>query len=406
MVSIAKNFFIPNSFNREEIGSRFLVGVIIPSYKPTDILLDLVSKISQYGDMIDICVVDDSTPKECRLSHDIFEVLRTDYPKVTILRTDRNMLKAGALNRGLSYFFSKEGEEKPDAIFTLDDDVRIAEDTIQEMVKSLFADERIGAVCSQARVLNKNTNLLTRLQGLEYQGFNALRVADEGFLYGPLVMHGMLSVFRTKAIEETGYFVEGHLIEDYEITARLKLYGWHVRMAKNARAWTNVPETFGDLWKQRARWTCGGLLIITDRRYAQVIFQDIIGHILFLSTLILVILSLSFPYNVEVAISEVIYGIVIISLLQTLLSYVFSLWYMKRYYNEKDVWDWILRGSLIPEFIYANILSIVLLGAYLYIIAEVFILHRDSKNKFILSLVNLLQKGFLHLGYARGWGTR
>jgi cellulose synthase/poly-beta-1,6-N-acetylglucosamine synthase-like glycosyltransferase len=161
------------------------------------------------------------------------------------------------------------------------------------MKKLLMSNKRIGAVCSLVRVINKNKNIITRLQALEYHAFNITKIADNTFLKGPLVMQGMLTGFKTKALLQVNGFSEGHLIEDYDITTRLKTNNWDVQICKNAQAWTYVPDNVSSLWKQRVRWTYGGVEVVTNS-YKNIlpIFQDFLGHILFLSLLILILLSI------------------------------------------------------------------------------------------------------------------
>jgi len=410
--SVLKNFFIPRNFDlKKYVGENFNVGVIIPSFIPESATLELVKNVLKSGDDIDICVVDDATPKSCIEARRIFDEIETLSGRVTVLKTEENKLKAGAVNYGLEHLI--KSANKPEIIVIMDDDVVIDTDTIPNMVASLLERDTLGAVCSQARVMNKNENLLTRLQGLEYQGFNSLRIADDGFFSGPLVMHGMLSAFRTAAIENTGYYAENHLIEDYEITARLKLKGWHVRMASNARAWTKVPDTFGKLWRQRARWNYGGLTILSDGKYVSVIPQDLIGHGMFLATLLLVILSFFVPSTGAGIPMFILIAIIMLSAAQALIAYVFNLWYM-RFYKEKDVWDWVIRITLIPEFIYANLLSLALVGAYLYFAVDTLFISRfervnpDGKPKyrFMKGIASVVSSAFSFIGYSRKWGTR
>ena len=85
----------------------------------------------------------------------------------------------------------------PDVILTLDDDVVISPTTVQNLVAELMSGTNLGAVCSQCAVLNKNKNILTRLQGLEYLGFNATRLADEGFYGGPVGFYRTLPPLST-----------------------------------------------------------------------------------------------------------------------------------------------------------------------------------------------------------------
>lgn len=405
---VVRNLFVPNilDFSRTE---RYLrIAAIIPSFKPGKLSVRLVEDLIRWNEKLIVCVVDDSTPEEHEREHRIFEKIRTISDRVIVIRTPENKLKAGAINQGIFYFLESQKDDIPDLVITLDDDVVISKTTIKNLVANLLEDDRLGAVCSQCSVINKSENILTRLQGLEYFGFNAARVADEGLLYGPLVMHGMLAAFRIQALKDAGFFAEKHLIEDYEVTANIKKKGkWHVRLAPDAYAWTLVPNTFSELWRQRTRWNVGGLFVISGIRCWQTVFQDIIGHLLFLSTFLLIILSLVF-YGIPGAVSQkIIWFIIVFSISQSFIWYLFQAWYLKLY-KEGDWKDRFIRLSLIPEFIYANLLSVILIGSYAFFLFHVTSswLERKTNSKLVVKAKRFIELGFAKIGYTRSWGTR
>jgi len=396
-----KTFVSPRTFGQQStrVQATIAVAAIIPSFRPGPLTVQLIRDLVRWNPTIDIYVVDDCTPIEDGDSKGFFKQLQRFSSRVTLLRTSTNRLKAGALNYALEYIRA-EGT-LPEVIITLDDDIVIESRTIKNLVASLLADERLGAVCSQSRALNKSQNLLTRLQGLEYLGFNAARLSDEGFFHGPLVMHGMLTAFRANALLEVDGFRENHLIEDYDVTARIKEKGWEVRLAPNAYAWTEVPSTLGQLWRQRARWISGGIEVVLKSSYRPAVIQDIFGHGLFIATLLVIIALYLLPNEFALPFFPVpIISIVIaFSLLQVALWYVFQLWFM-RFYDERDAVDWIIRLVILPEFLYANFLSLVLIAAYLALIVQKGIA-KMPKSTVTTHLLLLLSK----LGYTQSWGT-
>lgn len=391
-------FFSPKSYSEFFIVPNVIPLAIIPSYKGGPALKKLVTDIVVFNHKARVVVVNDSSPAEYDA---VFEEIGKISNRVTVLKTPTNYLKAGAINLALTYI--RENNYQADVIFTLDDDVQINEYTIGHMASEIMRDERLGAVCSQARAWNKNKSLLTRLQGLEYHGYNVIRAAESGFVHGPLVMHGMLSAFRFEALMKVGSFATGHLIEDYDMTARIKKAGYDVKFASHAAAWTDVPETFVALWKQRIRWTVGGLEILVKERYLPAIFQDVIGHFMFLATFVSVILAFMLPANNNYPL--ITWIIAAAAITQFIVGYTFNLLTLRQY-EDADIWDWLLRISIIPEFIYANILTVGLLGSYLFIVYTKvarkllrFTKHAEKIDKQISSL-------FLKAGYSTGWGTR
>jgi cellulose synthase/poly-beta-1,6-N-acetylglucosamine synthase-like glycosyltransferase len=392
------------SLPRDNVAYNASVYAIIPTHKPRKITVQLVRDLIRWNPDVTVCVVDDCTPKEYEAQHHIFRSIRKLSPDVRYFRTQENRLKAGAINYAIAELM-RDPEHLPDVIVTLDDDVVIDQRTIPELVRTLLADVRVGAACTQCRVLNKNKNMLTRLQGLEYLGFNAVRIADESFFNGPLVMHGMLSAFRTKTLIEVGLFAERHLIEDYEMTARLKTAGYRVRLSPQSLAWTEVPETFGQLWRQRARWINGGITILGVRKYWRAIPQDLIGHAMFLATVLLVGLIAFFGKAGSGEPSLAASIIIVLSICQAIVFYVFQVWYM-RYYAERDPVDWILRLTLVPEFLYANVLTLVLAGAYVFRLFERTAVIFPVGNKMSRITTSWLRALFARIGFTSGWGTK
>ena len=398
-----KNFLIPTQPRVTHKVVEPNVSAVVPTYKPGATALRLVNDLLRYNPKLAVVVVDDCTPQDYAPSAPVLDALRAMGPRVTVLRTPHNRLKAGALNMGLAHLLAHKGPYAPAVILTLDDDVVVAPETIQRMTEALLSDPRLAAVCSACRVLNKNTNLLTRLQGLEYVGFNAIRLGDQGFLYGPLVMHGMFTAFRVRALRQAGPFAEGHLIEDYEMTTRLKVLGWHVRAVLGAPAWTEVPERLSGFWRQRTRWSLGGVQVVLSAGRPIAVLQDILGHVMFVATLgVIAVLMLVDGGGAPSLLLKVL---IILSVVQFISWYVLQLWLM-RWYEEKDAWDWALRISIVPELLFSSIMTVVLLGSYAYMGFAYVARGLSRLGRVGGHIAKLGITLFAKLGYSGGWGTR
>ena len=398
-----KNFLIPTQPERTHKVVEPNVSAVVPTYKPGATALRLVNDLLRYNPRLSVVVVDDCTPLDYAPSVPVLERFKTLGPRVTVLRTPHNRLKAGALNLGLAHLLAHKGPHTPAVALTLDDDVSIAPETVQCLVEALLRDPQLGAVCSACRVLNKDKNLLTRLQGLEYVGFNAIRLGDQGFLYGPLVMHGMLTAFRLRALRQVGHFMEGHLIEDYEMTTRLKSAGWHVRAVLNAPAWTEVPERLRDFWRQRTRWSLGGVQVMLGARRPVAVLQDILGHVMFLATL--AVIAILMFVDGGGAPSLLLKVLIALSVTQFISWYVLQLWLM-RWYEEKDALDWLLRITIMPELLFSSIMTIVLLGSYAYLGFTLVARRLAKLGGAGAKLAALGITLFARIGYSGSWGTR
>jgi len=384
---------------------RKKIVAVIPTYKTSATTLTFIHSIRKYHPQITVVIVNDCIPSGSSFYYNfrkIQKLSRTD-PGIICLKTPTNLLKAGALNYGINYVMRMQ--PRPHVIFTSDDDVIINDQTLPKMVNELYSRKRIGAVCSQSLVNNKNTNLLTRLQALEYQGFTATKIADKYFLQGPLVMQGMLTAFRTAAMNTVKGFTPYHLIEDYDITVRLKRKAWRSSIALTAQSWTDVPEDIPTLWRQRVRWGYGGIQVVTANfGYISTVFQDLIGHGLFLALVALIISSWIF-LSPNPANHQLIFGIIIVTAIHFTLSQLLNLAVLLSF-REKDRLDWFLKLSLIPEFVYSNLISFVVLGCYLYFLYNQTLGFLAKKITALNRIYNFGLHLFKHLGYSTTWGTR
>src|SRR3989344_8638077 len=176
-----KNFIVPRLAPAGHKVYEPNVSTVVPTYKPGATALRWVGDLLRSTPKLQVVVVDDCTPQDYAPSAAVLERLRALKDRVVILRPPRNKLKAGALNLGVAYLLARKGPRTPAVVLTLDDGVVVGPGTIAAMVRQLLASPALGAVCSRCAALNKNKNLLTRLQGLEYVGFNAIRLSDQGF---------------------------------------------------------------------------------------------------------------------------------------------------------------------------------------------------------------------------------
>lgn len=402
------NFFVPRlpkrKINHQKI-AQTRVAILIPTYKPSINTYRLVKGVVKYAPSTKVIIIDDCTPLETpNLSAlNLIKKLVKNHRQVKYLRTPQNSLKAGALNYGIKHL--RKLRRQPQVVITCDDDVQINKDTIRNLISALYSESKVGAVCSWVLIKNKDKNLLTRLQSMEYHAFNLSKVSDNGFLSGPLVMQGMMTAFRWYALKGIRGFAVDHLIEDYEITARLKSRGYKVKFAKLATASTRVPETIEQLWKQRVRWTYGGLTVVSHYWKTPVaVFQDLIGHLLFLSLLGLIALSYVYPKQNTFS-SWVVSLLLIIALLNFIVAFGYNIFTLINYPN-RDRKDILLKVSILPEFIYSNILSTVLMGSYAFLVYNYLFGKLTKKVRLLTKPYKLGLAGFGKFGYSVSWGTR
>lgn len=401
------NFYTPRPQAQNiSVPKETVVTLVVPTYKPTEEMYGLIQSFLTAPFESRVVVVNDSTPADYEKHYilDHTSELAAKNSRVHYLTTPTNYLKPGASNFGLRYIMEGNLGVTPDVVFTCDDDTLIEDNTIEAMLKKLYASHSNGAVCAGVRVLNKNQNLLTRLQGLEYHGFNIAKTADNGFMQGPLVMQGMLVAFRYQALVEVDGFNQDNLIEDYAITADMKTWGWDVATADTTWGWTTIPHTLRDLWNQRIRWSFWGLHVVKDSLgYLPSVIQDALGHMIFLVMLGLIILSFTAEHSISNP--NVVIALYTIGIVQFLIGMAFNVFTLLEY-KDADWIDWVLRLSLLPELLYSNIISMIMIGSYLFFAYNHIFL---GAMKYVSRIEPLYQKGlrvFAYFGYTFTWNTR
>jgi len=230
------------------------VSVVIPAYNEERVIAASVARVlaSDYP-ALHVIVADDGSRDGTSAA--VRAAFGTD-PRVTLL-TLANGGKAAALNRALR-------DAAGEVVIALDADTQFEAETIRRLVR-WFADPRIGAVAGDARVGNR-VNLVTRWQAIEYiTAQNLERRALAGF-DAITVVPGAVGAWRRAALDAVGGYPEDTLAEDQDLTIAVQRAGWRVTYDPRAVAWTEAPESFRALAKQRYRWAFGTLQCLWKHR--------------------------------------------------------------------------------------------------------------------------------------------
>jgi hyaluronan synthase len=142
----------------------------------------------------------------------------------------------------------------------VDSDSVLEEDAMRILVQG-FADERVGAVCGHADVLNIRATWLTRMQAVRYfVAFKVIKAAESVF-NAVTCCSGCFSAYRREAImphldwweKQMFLGVESTFGDDRSLT-NCVLRDWKVTYEEKAVSHTIVPETFKQFMKQQTRW--------------------------------------------------------------------------------------------------------------------------------------------------------
>ena len=247
---------IENRSHDDDVAPMPRVAIIVPVYNEEAVVESAVRSLLELDyPEIDVIVVDDgSTDRTLQRA----STLAGRYGESTVRVLHKaNGGKASALNVGIAAAHAE-------LVLCMDGDSRLSPDTLRYAVRH-FTDPRVGAVAGNVKVVNRD-NLWTRLQALEYiEGLNMARRA-QGFLHAVNIIPGPIGVFRRELLVALGGYHDDTFAEDADITVRILTEGWHIVYEDRAVAYTEAPERYLDLVKQRYRWTRG--ILQTLRKHA------------------------------------------------------------------------------------------------------------------------------------------
>lgn len=364
----AFNIYTSPYVEQLHVNKRLRVAAIIPAHNEEDTvekaINDLLNQTYPIGRII--VVNDCSTDRTGK----ILQGLQTAISKLDVITNKVPALRAGAVNCGLRHL----NEDEFDLILTTDADCRVDRKLVQEAVLSFGENDQLGGVCSRAGVLpfhqkplkqttvvpwwkRAEARLLWRLQHLEYAGFDAERTAT---WKNVLILHSLCSVYNLEAVKAVGGYTPNHLLEDYDLTLKLKEAGWQAMFNPRMKAWTEVPKTFRALIRQRLRWLRGGVDIILGHGINRFTAEDALNHFLFISLLFGVVLFVALTarsgWHIRLRWHP-------LPLMLAIVGYLISL-YKLRYVENRDVVDTIIRVMIIPELIMAVVMSAIQGYAY------------------------------------------
>jgi len=230
------------------------VAVVVPAYNEgVGIELAVRSLAASDYPEFEVVVVDDGS------TDDTAEIVeRLALERVRLLRKP-NGGKPSALNAGI------DASSAP-VIVMVDGDTVFEPEALRRLVQPL-GDPAVGAVSGNTKVGNRG-GLLGRWQHIEYvTGFNLDRRMYEVLQCTPTVP-GAIGAFRRDALAEVGGVSGETLAEDTDLTLAIGRTGRRVVYAEDARAWTEAPSSFGDLWRQRYRWSYGTMQAVWKHKRA------------------------------------------------------------------------------------------------------------------------------------------
>lgn len=265
------------SLDAEELTDRPLVSCLVAVRDDVDVVETTIRSLlgQTYGNC-EVIVVDDRSTDGTR---ELLARLAENLP-IEVIALETNVGKKRAL------VLAAERARGDYFVFT-DSDCVLDRDAVTRCMLAFQAHAGIGAISGHTRALNADTNLLTRVQDVWYDGQFGVSKAAESVFRSVSCVSGPLAAFRREAIynylpawaEDRFLGVEFRFATDRQLTGyvlgqrwigrRLKRrhadspfvstvdypeQRWGVAYVRSARALTAVPSTLDRVVRQQVRW--------------------------------------------------------------------------------------------------------------------------------------------------------
>jgi cellulose synthase/poly-beta-1,6-N-acetylglucosamine synthase-like glycosyltransferase len=226
-------------------------------------LLEAVTAIEWPAGRLEVQILDDSTDGTPEIAE---RWLQQNPARAAICRhirrSNRSGYKAGALAEGLK-------QSKAEFFAILDADFRPESDFLLRLMP-LFTGPRVAAVQARWEFINREHNLLTRVQAV---------FLDAHFLVEQFTRHaaglffnfnGTAGIWRRAAIDDAGGWSADSVTEDLDLCYRVQMRGWRMVYENDYTVASELPESISAFKAQQRRWTKGGVQV----------FRKLIGRIL------------------------------------------------------------------------------------------------------------------------------
>ncbi|MBK1791846.1 glycosyltransferase family 2 protein [Persicirhabdus sediminis] len=234
-----------------------VVTVQLPMFNEMHVvkrLLKAVSEIDYPKEKMQIQVLDDSTDETIEIcKEEVAKLVERGYDAEYIHRTDRTGFKAGALEEGTKV-------AKGEYLFILDADFVPNPDVLQKTIH-YFSDDNIGMIQTRWGHINREYNLLTRVQAMFLDGHLELEQTARNRSGRFFTFNGTAGMWRKSCIIDAGGWDHDTLTEDMDLSYRAQLKGWKFIFLNDVETPAELPVDMDGFKNQQHRWTKGSIQV-------------------------------------------------------------------------------------------------------------------------------------------------
>ena len=222
-------------------------------------------------DRFEIHVLDDSTDDTQAIASRAIEAAAATGVSCRLLhRSHRLGYKAGALAEAMPH-------ARGEFIAIFDADFVPPRDFLRRLVPEFLRPgaERLGFVQTRWTYLNREENLMTRVQATMYDLHFFVEQPARCGAGLPFNFNGSGGIWRRTCVDDGGGWQRDTLTEDLDLSYRVETRGWRGLYRGEIPAPNELPETLLAYKRQQARWARGSMQ--TARKLAGVILRSPLG---------------------------------------------------------------------------------------------------------------------------------
>lgn len=278
-----------------------LVSILVPCYNEEDNIEEIIYRLGAMNYRnYEIIAIDDGSSD---LTGEKLKAIAKNNSKLRVVISEQNRGKANALHLGL---LASKGKY----LVCVDADAYLDPEAINYMIPYFLSEnngQRVGAVTGNPQVRNRNS-LLGKIQTAEFSSIVGSIKRAQRVGRVAMTVSGVVVAFSREALLDVGLWDKDMITEDIAVTWKLHRNNWEIVYEPRAICWMLVPEKISGLWKQRVRWSQGGVEVLfrhfTDtlkngRLTSVLLVEQILGIIWSYLWLISVIKVIFFQYPVK-----------------------------------------------------------------------------------------------------------
>jgi cellulose synthase/poly-beta-1,6-N-acetylglucosamine synthase-like glycosyltransferase len=233
---------------RAFLESQPRVSIVVAAHNEEEVIAENIASLVELPwPNKEIIVVDDHS------SDRTYELAKpfADRHEIELLRNDAPSGRGGrpfATNMGVR---ASTGE----FVISVDADTTFDLPSIHRMLEP-FSNPKVAAVSGNLKVRNRDANVVTACQACEYLQSITLWKTWTSMIGTLLQASGAFGAYRRSALERVGFW-DPELAEDADLSSKVRKAGYKIRFARDAVAFTHVPDNLRALTLQRQRWAQG-----------------------------------------------------------------------------------------------------------------------------------------------------